>query len=373
VQYLLTGKPAHSWIRHRLSRHRYQHCLHSVFTLPSILIETSPITVMSHYSGNSAEIGSPRKHFEPDPENSEIEKRQNKNGDNNEFNDQEILSDKNESSDEDEHNDNEEDSNKDEDEEPANGYRGLRHRLREIGIPYFDKNRVFSCFWPAAELRTTMTPERILAQLQAYDTTESGLERSTTLEVLAEKILSHHCKVFAVLVLISKGRCIQSVMDARVKDKHLPLQLKDERQDSRLYMNDRGTVQGKRLRIFDGPGWTPILRQAFFEYQHAFNPHVLSFNDEQRTPRHESFDGKVVLPFTNEEVKQRGGFGIVTKVTIPESCHRFHAQIKSVCLSLYRSGPHHLTQHNRLKQATLSQGNNSTTMMKKNSKARLMP
>jgi hypothetical protein len=204
----------------------------------------------------------------------------------------------------------------------------LEETLRSNAVPYFDKNRIFQGFWPASTLQQVMSRECILYQLMIYKDTEPESRYRMPLTLLADTIRNHYCKVFAVLLLIGKGRFIQTVIDAHVTDASLPLQSKGTK--CVLYRKHTETSSDTRLECFEGPNWNTNDRVCISEYQYAVNPCVLRFDDKERTPRHEKFDEKDVIPFTNETENTAGGFGVVTKVTIPENCHEFHGLFQSV-------------------------------------------
>jgi hypothetical protein len=210
-------------------------------------------------------------------------------------------------------------------------YKDLDTLLRRCGIEYFDKRRTMKCFWPAPLLQRIMTKHRVVEELEAYKNTEPGLFHGAALGVLADTILRHYRKVFAVLVLISKGRFIQVAMDEGLDDTRLPLEMYGT--TCQLYKTQKGTSQLKLVECFEGLGWDTCHRECFSEYQYAVDPCVLTLENDGRTPRHKDYHDKVVLPFTDEAERQTGGYGIVTKVTVHEGCHEFHALLKSVSSS----------------------------------------
>ncbi|KAF2030939.1 kinase-like protein [Setomelanomma holmii] len=207
-------------------------------------------------------------------------------------------------------------------------YKDLGHLLRKCGIKYFDTRRSIKCFWPAPVLQRIMTRERVVDELQSYKDTEPGIFHTTALRTLADTILHHHRKVFAVLVLISKGRSIQAVIDAHVKDAQLPLETSGT--DCHLYTTLQGSSQLARIDCFEQPGWDIVHRENFSEWQYAVDPCILKLEKDGRTPKHEDFHDKIVLPFTHEAERHKGGYGVITKVTVHDGCHDFHALLRSI-------------------------------------------
>jgi hypothetical protein len=218
-------------------------------------------------------------------------------------------------------------------EQQRSDYKNLGDLLRRCGVECFDKRGMITCFWPAPLLQRIMTPERVIDELRMYEDTEPGFPHQTALTLLADTILHHHCKIFAVLVLISKGRFIQAVIDAHVEDTHLPLQTSGT--GCHLYNTHRDPSQLSLVQCFERPEWEIVHRESFSQYQYAVDPRVLKLEDDGRTPRHEDFHDKIVLPFTEETKRHQGGYGVVTKVTIHEGCHEFNGLLKSVRWSLH--------------------------------------
>ncbi|KAH7345790.1 kinase-like domain-containing protein [Pyrenochaeta sp. MPI-SDFR-AT-0127] len=209
-------------------------------------------------------------------------------------------------------------------------YKDLGTLLRRCGIQHADKRRV-KRFWPTSLLGRILTRDRIVEELQAYVEKEPTLYDGKALHVLADTILLHHRKVFTILVLIGKGHTIGIVIKEQLKDKHLPLQSHET--TCQLYREHRRSRQLRLVKCFSRPEWETFHRDGFSDFQYAVNPQILRLEEDKLTPKHEDFHLKVVLPFTNEEGRQQGGYGYVTEVKIHPDCHEFHKLLKSIELN----------------------------------------
>ncbi|KAH7091632.1 kinase-like domain-containing protein [Paraphoma chrysanthemicola] len=204
-------------------------------------------------------------------------------------------------------------------------YKNLDTLLRRCGVPLFDKRRMMDCFWPAQLLQRIMTRDRVVEELWEYKIGSPGSFHEIPLDALADIIMRHYRKVFAVLVLIGKGDLIQAAINEQWDDTQLPLLAYGP--NNHLYSKK---PPNRLAQCFERHDWKPVHRQLFAEYQYAVDPCIFTLEVDGSTPKHRVFHDKVVLPFTDEAERHSGGYGIVTKVAIHEHCHEFHALLQSI-------------------------------------------
>jgi serine/threonine protein kinase len=198
-------------------------------------------------------------------------------------------------------------------------------------------------FWTPALLNRILTPDRVVEELRAYQRDDESLFSGTTIEALADDILLHRRKIFAILTLLERGSCIEDTMADKLFDKDLPLRIDGEQK--LLYR-----ASGEQVQCLSGKGWRRIDREAFSRYQYALDPHYLEFEEDGHTPKHEDFPSTVVLPFVQHEKHQQGGYGVVTKTKIYPGCHGFNGVLHSVCpINLFCP---HLTTNSHLQIKT---------------------
>jgi hypothetical protein len=196
----------------------------------------------------------------------------------------------------------------------------LDNELRNHAIRHSNKNIKY--FWPPGLVRQILTKERVAKELQAYQHVTSTFFGGQPIEGLADSILSNRLKLFAILILLHKGSCIEEVISEGLTDQDLPLD-KDGTTLCQLYRAPHGTRVSRLVQCFSGSNWAICQREGFVQYQHALSPQYLEFEMDEHTAKHREYDSDVVLPFMNEEDQEEGGCGIVTKVTIHPACHGF--------------------------------------------------
>jgi hypothetical protein len=208
-------------------------------------------------------------------------------------------------------------------------YQDLGTLLRRCSIPHYDRN--IKIFWTNDLRRRILTRERIVEELQAYQMATPTLFDGTTIAACADDIMEKHHKVFAILTLLDKGPCIRTVMNDRLLDTDLPL-CTNKSTLCPLFRRSRKKSKPTPLTCLSSPDWRPVHREAFFKFQYSLDPQFLNLKEDRRTPEHRNFGYETVLPFMEEEERQRGGYGIVTKIKIHPDCHGFHDVLRSVRL-----------------------------------------
>lgn len=209
-------------------------------------------------------------------------------------------------------------------------YTDLGKLLRMCAIRHMDRR--IQCFWPNELLNRILTRGRVVEELQEYQKADPRLFEGKALGALADNILLYHRKVFAILTLLAQGSCIENVIEAGLKDKHLPLYAR-EATEYKLYRKSRRDSKSHLVKCLLGQGWQTHQRERFLEIQYALNPQVMELNTDGRTPKHKDFELQDVLPFMHQKRRHQGGYGSVTEVRIHPDCHRFDNVLKSVCLS----------------------------------------
>lgn len=184
-------------------------------------------------------------------------------------------------------------------------------------------------FWPNTSLNSVLTEENIARELSKYTRTHSSSFSVQNLGYLAKQIVSEYRQIFAVLVLISEGACIDKIM-GEVKDIDLPLIGHTDM--FKLYKKQGGSqTHPMVVPCLANLNWGWIQRESFLRYQYAVSPVIMSLEADGYTPRHVDFDPNVILPFTEEGTeRQVGGFGQVRKVKIHSECHRFNNLLRYV-------------------------------------------
>lgn len=200
-------------------------------------------------------------------------------------------------------------------------YEDLGALMRMCGIKHFDKNIRY--FWTEGLLSRILTRDRVIEALQEYRQDTPTIFPETTVEALADRILAHQPKIFAVLTLLDMGPCIEQVIVEGLVDQDLPLRTNGA-PSCLLYCTSGAIPDLQLVRFSSRRGWSPILREGFLKYQHALTPQFLDFKTDRRTASHKDFDSDVVLPIMEVEEGYEGGCGIVTKIKIHPDCHGFH-------------------------------------------------
>jgi hypothetical protein len=216
-------------------------------------------------------------------------------------------------------------------------YRGLETLLRRCAIRHAD--RAIERFWPTPLLHRILTKDRIIEELQSHFYADLHLEVKRRLDLLADRIIKYHIKIFAALVMVHKAECIHAIIDQELKDIHLPLEARGAKCE--LFQVSR---KGRSRRLSCFQDWKIHEREAFLNLQHAVDPRILQrAQDRSRdrcAPKHEDFHEKAVLPFVQDndvradrhEEKMRRGYGFVTVVKIHPDCHEFQDILDSVSL-----------------------------------------
>jgi len=206
----------------------------------------------------------------------------------------------------------------DEDEGLGDVLRKVGHRHSDIRVKYF---------WTDDVLVETMTKPCIVAELQRYQEENRAPFAATSIERIADDIITHRRKIFAVLALLDKGACIEQVIAEGLTDKDLPLHT-DGSSSCSLYRVVNS--QNRKVNCFSLRGWRTLHRETFFTSQYAMNPQFLGFDSDGRTPKHEEFSPGVVLPITKEEEGHQGGYGVIKKIKLAPTCHGFHDRLRLV-------------------------------------------
>lgn len=228
----------------------------------------------------------------------------------------------------------EDSEDEDEDEEEEDEYEveeGLGHVLRNSGHQHFDIR--VKHFWTDDVLARTMTKHSVAVELQRYKGKDPALFTATPIETIADNILKHRRKIFAVLALLEKGACIEKVIAEGLVDKDLPLHT-DGSSSCPLYrvVNSRS----RKVRCFSRRcDWNIVHREKFLTSQYAMSPQFLGFGPDGRTPKHEEFSPEVVLPIMQENERQQGGYGVIKKIKIAPTCHGFHNRLRLVRLPAF--------------------------------------
>ncbi|OAL01047.1 kinase-like protein [Phaeosphaeriaceae sp. SRC1lsM3a] len=206
----------------------------------------------------------------------------------------------------------------------------LETSLRNHAVPHHDKKHIKQ-FWTEKSLSLLLTKDGILKELQRYQDANPAYCNRRTVLALASTIFEHHRKVFAILVLLEKGRLILDVME-EVKDIDLPLHTLAGDTKHNMYRVSPQTSGSVLVQCLSGPssGWTTCLREAFSKYQHQVSPEFLDLESDGRTPKHKTFHDDAVLPFMHETEKEHGGYGTVSQVEVHPDCHGFHNLLDSI-------------------------------------------
>ncbi|KAH4241885.1 hypothetical protein HBI70_098470 [Parastagonospora nodorum] len=215
-----------------------------------------------------------------------------------------------------------------EDEDEGDEYdaeEGLGHVLRNSGHQHFDIR--VKHFWTDDLLERTMTKHCIAVELLRYQGKNPALFTATSIETVADNILKHRRKIFAVLALLEKGACIEEVIAEGIVDKDLPLHT-DGSPSCPLYRVANSRY--RKVRCFSRRDWNIVHREKFLTSQYAMSPQFLGFKSDGRTPKHEEFSPEVVLPIMQETEGQQGGYGVIKKIKIAPTCHGFHNRLRLI-------------------------------------------
>ncbi|KAH4943250.1 hypothetical protein HBI79_015750 [Parastagonospora nodorum] len=202
---------------------------------------------------------------------------------------------------------------------------GLGHSLLQCGFRHFDLRVKY--FWTDDILANTMTKPSIVEELQKYQRDNPALFATTSIEAVADDVLKHRRKIFAVLALLDRGTCIEEVIAEGLVDKDLPLHT-DGSSSCSLYRVVNS--QDRKVNCFSRRGWKTLHRETFLTCQYAMSPEFLGFAFDGRTPKHEEFSSAVVLPIIQEEEKHHGGYGVIKKIKLAPSCHGFHDRLRLI-------------------------------------------
>lgn len=219
-------------------------------------------------------------------------------------------------------------------------YKRLGNLLRRCGIEHADcELGNIKLFWPVTLLQRILTPERIVEELDAPTQTGLPFDFDITPVALANQILDGRIKIFAVLLLLDQVQCIERALKEGLLDTHLPF---EPRGDYIQLFRTCGSEPLQLVRCFSGHDWKPAERDNFCNYQQAVDPRILELEGDGRTPKHEEFHSKAVLPFMKTDAakqglrkkeREYGGFGVVSVVKVHPACHRFHDLLQSVSKS----------------------------------------
>jgi hypothetical protein len=192
--------------------------------------------------------------------------------------------------------------------------KSLQELLRYKGIEHKDK----SLFWPEPLLKSIITLDRIKAQVATDNNISSDM-----VEQLSQTIHTAYVKIFAILNLIGKERCIYRLLSDGIMDAKLPLQLTNPRECCIA-------SEGSKLSCFDD--WSHWERESFVRMQYRVNSKFLDFEEDRKTIKHEIYQMQDVLPILEDQHKEMSGYGAVSKVKMHPDGHGFHGISKSVCI-----------------------------------------
>jgi hypothetical protein len=187
-------------------------------------------------------------------------------------------------------------------------------------------------FWPYALLEEILTEERVAEELRDYARIYPGVYDHHTIPAYAKRIVSaqdpgkRYIKVFAILVLIRKGECINEFMEEEINDHEIPL-VKCKSEPEWDFMLSRRASPHAFVKCLSE--WDVEFREQFVERQHEVNVAFLGFNPDLSL-KHEKFDNRVVLPWVARRDKEPGGFGDVYEAICPARSHGFRDALNAV-------------------------------------------
>jgi hypothetical protein len=214
-------------------------------------------------------------------------------------------------------------------------YKHLGTLLRRCGIEHADCTQGnIKLFWPTPLLKQILTKARIIEELDAPTQNGCLLSFHRSSFELTNQILAGRIKIFAVLLLLDQVQCIERALTEGLEDSNLPF---EPRGDNSELFRASGSHSLQLVKCFSGPDWKIHERDSFSNYQQAVDPRILKLEGDGRTPKHEEFHSKAVLPFMHEirqgvpkMEREYGGFGVVSVVKIHPQCHKFHNLLDSV-------------------------------------------
>ncbi|KAK1531889.1 CMGC protein kinase [Colletotrichum paranaense] len=200
-------------------------------------------------------------------------------------------------------------------------------------------------FWPSKlfeHLFGRETVSHIVRHLvkQGSLTAEHGENSTNTCQRWTDTILgrndtsaSYHL-IFAILVLMQQGQCIQSFVDERFTDENLPLKRDQitEYQDQRYYQSHRPFGE-----------WDPLDGETFYKLQCRLFVHYIAKSSQKGEVSHYSFGETHILPWVTisnpisvvtpdgaTSMSLSGGFGEVKQIVIHAWQHGFHKTLKEI-------------------------------------------
>jgi hypothetical protein len=217
-------------------------------------------------------------------------------------------------------------------------YENLGVLLRKYSYPHYDANH--DSFWSSDLLGRILTRERIVEELERYRRSHQCFRNRSSLS-LAETILqgngnphgqspsgvqSRYLKIFAVLLLIDKGRLIDTFVDARVVDGDLPL-VNCNTTEKCLSMLSRQQAPESPLACFDP--WKLHKREMFARWQHRLDIVFLGLAPSGKI-QHRRLESRAVFPWIAYKSKGAGGYGCVYHAVAPPDCHAFTSVLGAV-------------------------------------------
>ncbi|UPX10466.1 uncharacterized protein EKO05_0001124 [Ascochyta rabiei] len=210
-------------------------------------------------------------------------------------------------------------------------YEDLDDLLRRVAIKHEDQGHIES-FWSSQLLAAVMTRERILEELIRL---KDGFgERA--IGSLADEISTGCRKIFAILSLLGRGKCVVGFMHDNIKDTDLPL-VPCIKGPDRRHVLARKTVPAVPLRCLQD--WPTNDRKSFKEMQYRTSPEFLDLatgpNTSRREIQHKEFKPTAIIPLMESQQREHGGYGIVSRVKIHPHCHGFCDILKPIKTDQY--------------------------------------
>lgn len=199
--------------------------------------------------------------------------------------------------------------------------KSLEDLLYDKGVRHFKDGQ----YWPKTILDRIMTYERVLVQLKLD---LSSLTSSEDISELANNIITYCPRVFAILVMCSRGKDIGKFMKYGLIDSRLPLISQEKR--CLLFWNTSAQPPVP-CNIFDECKWSSFERRGFDTMQHQLDPVFLHMPSDRKVGRR-MLKNEQILPFESriDEQDKRGGFGVVKRVRIDPYSHDFKDILRSI-------------------------------------------
>ncbi|KAJ4377522.1 hypothetical protein N0V83_000347 [Neocucurbitaria cava] len=205
---------------------------------------------------------------------------------------------------------------------PDTDFWSIEDHLRSVQVHGQEPEQVFL---PLKVLENVLTEEEIEGQLIYFREEDlDGATQPDSREYIT-LIRTKHLKIFAILLMLNKGKDIRKFIEVGVNDEHLPLIGSQKRGETNLTSSK---AMGRPLEFIRF--WKAHEVDSFLQYQRRINVPYLDFDATTGSVRHVDFAPQTILPFLECGEFQHGSYSSISKVRIHPDCHGFKGILEKI-------------------------------------------